>query len=1163
MKRIFLTVCAVGFTVCLCGWNTNELVQISTDGDLLDEGGRHAVWIGTDCSGGSVSQPQRGGKAFRGRYDEKFRWMYETNVTAEQLKRIGWNILSTATSDTNIRAIFPEYNGFSAKDPCKEYEELLAKYDLNAIRPFSLTKRLMPLLYEEQVKMWESLRGGMPVFLQMQGGVNLPLREQKRFEGILPMDRLYFGGANNGGGAIAVQIGTEEGKDLYRKMYIHRQEEALSYNVRPFAYKLFNEGIYWNYSDLNKKLFAKAMKKRHGTIEKLNARWKSNFKCFDEVAVFKGEGGACKAQDVEYHKFQQKQLTELCAYLKQELRKRDKDAKIMIQMHGADSHLRTFTHYDLAGLEKILDTISTGTGNNSLKSFMNFDDDVPFKDLDKIPSTIRNYYSKDSFYTAIADGKPLMNTEAYSENSYDGFHRMLWHEFASGKECVIQWAWFGLNWGPGVTKPFSFALMNPNACPPEAFAAIDDVRKELESVGDIFLPRRNMQKAEVAALFSYPTLRFNHNLQEPELTASSAPLQIQIPVDTIFEEQLCEDRQSRYKVLLASGIHNVYDETNEHLRKWIERGGVLIVNQGLLNKDEYGFDLKNPLLPFSVKKGDGKVARIEPMGIRMLCTEELAGGLDSSWNVVGRLNGKPAHVYRKIEKGEVHVILGSLTDFGYASMIRPILRKAGVGATAEITNPVTGDSVPGIEVRRFREGTFTGWYFCNMNEMPKQVLFDAAELDGKAIVNPFEKESYQKENGKVLLILPAKAKRFVLVSGEKREIEKRFGALPSRTNAQRIEQFNAEAAKLRAQNANVRRSVHVDISKVANGGFYNYQNYKVDSVWQEGGVKELKSFPYHESVFGDLKFDVIRFDYNENRTCIQLKSKVNPNAPENVNVPLNGKYRSVAFLMAVTHGMVGEKVMDVTFNYADGTKVVAPIRVGKEIGDWILAKNGEALLKKCVWKTVDGNYGVFVHEWENPKAGVPLVSIDFISATPSSNPLVAAITAVPSDFKKEFKNLYAVDKDNVAKVIRGSYDKEKDAFVFSHQLRIELSKPFVIPQEKLKEAVLRFQVRNEPDAWGVVREWTYLPLGLEGMIKGEPAVSIPGVSSRTTNLIDGIFKKSARSELFVEIELPLSEMISGKSRSYAGNLDAITAISFGAWGKLPYSRTVKNIRIEY
>ena len=44
-----------------------------------------------------------------------------------ELHRLGFHILSTATPDTCVRAVFPEYKGFAAKDPIAEYDELIAK----------------------------------------------------------------------------------------------------------------------------------------------------------------------------------------------------------------------------------------------------------------------------------------------------------------------------------------------------------------------------------------------------------------------------------------------------------------------------------------------------------------------------------------------------------------------------------------------------------------------------------------------------------------------------------------------------------------------------------------------------------------------------------------------------------------------------------------------------------------------------------------------------------------------------------------------------------------------------------------------------------------------------------------------------------------------------
>lgn len=1136
-------------------------VRITPEGDLLDSKGNPRAWIGTDCSGGSVSQPERGGKAFRGRYNDKYRWIYETNVTAPQLHRLGFHILSTATPDTCVRAVFPEYKGFAAKDPIAEYDELIAKYHLEGMRPWSLYSKLMPYIYDQQILFWKSLgKDHMPVILQMQDQISQLSKERAKLKGILP-DGLFFGSTNHSGGTIAVQIGRKEGQDIYRKIYRHRQEEALHYGTRPFAYKLFNEPIYWNYSPENKRLFAESLKKRYKDIAALNTAWGSAFSSFDAIAEFNGEKGGSKAVDVEYHKFQQEQVTELAKLLLNDLKELDPEARAMIQLHGHDTHIRVFPHFDYCALSKLTALISAGTGNNPLTAWMNYPEGIPFRDLDNVPQDIRIGYSKDSFYFAFADGKPVLNTEAYSENTFEGFRRMIWHEMAAGKETVIAWAWFGLNWGPDVKKPFSFALMNPNACPPEALEAFEATRKEIEAVGDIFLPRKNAQKAEVAALFSYPTLRFNHMLQEPEMIASSAPMQIQVPVDTILEEQLAENRQNRYKVILASGIHNVYPETNARLRKWIEDGGTLIVNQGLLNQDEYGRPLKDALIPFRETRGSGKLGRMEPSGIRSLATSRLAGTFDG-WQVADRLHGMPAHLFRKIGKGELHVIAGTLTDFGYISLIRPVLEKSGVQPTAKITDAKTGDSVPGIEVRRFRSGTLTGWYFCNMNAAPNLISAVLPGTEGSAIVDPFGKESYITQNGKLLLSLPAKGERFVLISGPAEALEARFGKFPSKSDAVRTAEFRKEIEALAKNERKCRKSVAVNIASVANGGFYNYQNYPIDSIWQEGGVKELRAFPYHENVFGDLKFDIIRFDYNENRTSIGLRSKQHPEFPEKVSLPLHGKFRSVAFLQAATHGVAGETVMKLRFHYEDGKDVEVPVRLGRETGDWMLEKNGQEIMRNCVWKTDDGKQGVFLYEWENPEPEKVLSSVELISADSQSQPLIAGVTAVPSRFQTAYVHTVPL-KDHIAKTIRGRFLPDFGGYTFSHNFVMEFKQALPVPADKLKSAVLRFEIRNNPDQWNIVRPWISLPVSLNGTINGIPANSVPGVSSRTTGLVNMILNEN-NPQFFTEIEIPLAEMLDGTDKNGTnGKLDSITSISFGAWGQTPFSRTIRNLRIEY
>ena len=96
-----------------------------------------------------------------------------------------------------------------------------------------------------------------------------------------------------------------------------------------------------------------------------------------------------------------------------------------------------------------------------------------------------------------------------------------------------------------------------------------------------------------------------------------------------------------------------------------------------------------------------------------------------------------------------------------------------------------------------------------------------------------------------------------------------------------------------------------------------------------------------------------------------------------------------------------------------------------------------------------------------------------------------------------------------------------------------------------------------------MRPWISLPVSLNGTINGIPANSVPGVSSRTTGLVNMILNEN-NPRLFSEVEIPLAEMLDGTDKNGKnGKLDSITSISFGAWEQTPFSRTIRNPRIEY
>jgi hypothetical protein len=89
-------------------------------------------------------------------------------------------------------------------------------------------------------------------------------------------------------------------------------------------------------------------------------------------------------------------------------------------------------------------------------------------------------------------------------------------------------------------------------------------------------------------------------------------------------------------------------------------------------------------------------------------------------------------------------------------------------------------------------------------------------------------------------------------------------------------------------------------------------------------------------------------------------------------------------------------------HYADGLTLEVPLRLEEEIGlQWHYQKlNRRPRLAEVVW-TGDNEWAaangatlqLFKWTWENPRPGVELISLDFVSAMASCAPFLIALTA--------------------------------------------------------------------------------------------------------------------------------------------------------------------------
>lgn len=1141
----------------LSGGENARRVSPAPTGELVDGDGKPVFLISTTLTYDSVDSFHKYRKEFEGTYPKEYDWLYGRQTSVEMLKRCGFNSLNFLGSNIAFRALSPDYAGFDKRDPWDEYVAMLEKYGWQKLRRPAERRS-----YEEYQQLTASAKE-LPVYVDFHTGIFFSqLSRNPQITGNLLDPARYFSSPADQHPAFAIRfrLGNPEGRGALVKLYRHETENILARGIHPFAYKLFNEPDYKDYSRENFRNFRDEMKSRYRDIAALNRSWKTAYRSFDGLLT-----GSGAAREIEYRKFLERQVVRLGADLRAAIRELDPGAPTLAQVHSY-AYRQNWNNFNLYLLDREMDFISTGTGNYTFSQPERSDDEKPFREADNVSMELGEYLARAAFYRALADGKPLVTTEAYFAGigeRYREFKKVFWHEMIHGSNLVNMWSWIGY-WAPRQKhNRIGYGLHSQHVVSPDSWRALDDAKREIATVGDFFQYRKNFPEAEVACLFSYPTLRADQPLTEGYLRAIAAMVFRHIPADAILEEQLAENRQQRYKVILMRDVKNVYTETNAFLKRFVEAGGLLIAGGHPADHDEYGNPLPSPFLPLKLVPGENKLRRTEKGDIGWIDSTRFAS-IPAGWSVHLSADGIPVVLTRNQGRGKIVVLAGSCRDNSFSEILLPFLREAGVSPTAEVCKADSDDPVANLNVRKARHDGMTAWYLVNYNDTPKLVRVSAPEFRNAVAVSPLDRESYPVGGDTVTLLLEPGYHK-VVVSGPREKVEARFGRFASADAAALKARHDAQIAELEKQRVHVRPSRPVDITRFANSGFDNQQGWPTGSAWFDGTRKDLPRVPFHGNVFGNLQFDIIRFDYNDNKTCIALKSSNLPDAPERVEgIPLNGQFRGVAFLHAVTHGRRGEPAMTYRFTFEDDSTVDAPVATGGEIGDWIIADNAPELRKACAWKTPDGR-GFFLFEWNNPFPSKMVKSLSILSGNGQSVPIVVAVSTLPTTFRKAYGNRLDLRGLMECRMKKEGNGFRQDGTLHQDHEALELTVrgggSLPIPPEKLAGAVLRGQVKHGCDQWGKqLSSNGYLWPSVVGVRKGKPARTGARQSSAASDRLVSQFR-GFRPEEWSELEIPLAPLLTvPDSATGTAALDNITRIAF------QFDRTYlifRDLRIEF
>ncbi|MDD3155271.1 MAG: beta-galactosidase, partial [Victivallaceae bacterium] len=923
-------------------------------------------------------------------YPNSLKWIYENALDYRSSQRLGFDTLAL----------------FNLPDFLLEYKPD-AKIGLLRERNRKLIARA-----------WESK---LPVYVDF---TCFPwtngLLADKKFAGVLPGEAINAFRNGMGNHWVPYNINHPSGREVYKAIWRTGAQFARESGSPIVAYELFNEPAYDDPSDYNRGLFVAFLKKKYGTAAKMNACWRSSYPSIEAASKFR-----TKSENpglfVDWSKFMEESFTELCRIGRETIEKIDPNGRFAVQPLARNSY-RTppSTNVNLYEISRVLNSVTTCTGGAAKVS------GGWRKPAEQVLATgdagRGEGFLQRHFFRAIADGKPIHNSEAYIGGDAKTIFNTVWRDLLLGSNATYLFEWSKRAWdfkpagsaegGRKVAERWPWMIVNPYALAPEHMSGFMKVKKEIFQFAEFFVPRERNLPREVAILISYPSERYGVGAgltAKNDATVCASALEFtHFPTDVILEEQLPAKRASRYRAIVASGVRNTYPATVNLLQSYVREGGVLILVRDFMTEDEYGnaHGQWNDFAIPRVKEVPGAVgtfARLNQYQYALLPGEIPIRNVVSvqscaSWETLAFSGKEPLLLRCKLGKGWIYFISAAMSDYPMGAFLGGILTRHGIQPAAKLISPDTGNLMPGIELHAAKRGNRRCFFLFNHDRYAKLVQISVSDAAG--YFDLVGKEALPLTKDGALVMLDGLSRAIVGVGAEK-DFAGKFGPF-ARTDRKTLERRTQECnAKLEEQNAresavadlfhpDLTRIRTLDLRDVCNRDFVDSRPGDGKGGWTDQGAEHsLIGVPWGVQDLLGVPCDLVRPDQNEQRSCIVLASKNQlGKLPERVGpVKVHEKVAAIYFFHTAAWAENGRKAAIYRIHYADGTHRDLDVVCGREVRDWWIRPNDPFV----AWKNL-ASRGFFLWRWENPVPEKEIASLEMISMKNEVTFLVVGIT---------------------------------------------------------------------------------------------------------------------------------------------------------------------------
>lgn len=412
-----------------------------------------------------------------------------------------------------------------------------------------------------------------------------------------------------------------QAKELYQTLFQHFVPAVKGKRTTELGYMLFNEPSFftqkgvWNsggVSDYTHKKFTTWLMSNHSSIANLNALWGTTFDSFNQVKIDIPMDGALQGSAIWYDwmRFNQVRVSNWMQFLKNGIRKFDKNAKTHIKLmpplwynssrdHGMDFET-LLEQGDIVGFDA--------------KAEYSHTRGKEFSWMEKYSYNWQNTIMTFDFFSSVQPQQLFWDSEnhfvtrvAFQEKDTDTnyLESMYWFATTHGLSGALTWLWGRNPDGTVINrgKPDS-AFVSGITHQPKGLHAITRTFMELNAHADDIIKFQKPHKP--IRLFYSETSAINDTNYMTSVQENYEAMFFEgMPLGFATKNIINKHNSDNWKVIVIKDTPHVTLSELNALQKYLNNGGVILLDKHSLTKSEYGLSHKTRL-----KAANGKLLRL-------------------------------------------------------------------------------------------------------------------------------------------------------------------------------------------------------------------------------------------------------------------------------------------------------------------------------------------------------------------------------------------------------------------------------------------------------------------------------------------------------------------------------------------------------------------------